>query len=288
MKLIKKLLLSLAALIIAALLLIIYIVWGNSAITVTEYTVSSAELPKSFDGFRILVISDLHCSEFGEENAELLSAASDAVPDIIVILGDLLDTRHGPTEIGTELAANAAKLAPTYFVTGNHEYSERNFDQIQKILTECGVTVLRNEHTPLTKDGESITLVGIDDPTFLRNEGDTQNSYISDLMAELIPLATEGAEGYTVLLSHRPEFPELFSENGADLVLSGHAHGGQFILPLIGGLYAPGQGWFPEYYRGVHIQDDTTVIISRGLGNSSFPYRFNNRPELVLVTLKCQ
>ena len=262
-----------------------YIIWGNSAIVVTELTVTDSEIPAGFDGYRIAQISDLHCSEFGKDNAVLLKKLAAANPDIIVITGDLIDYRRGDESIGIDFAKRAAAIAPTYFVSGNHENDRKNYATIAKQLRAVGVTVLRNECVTLTEGDESITLIGMDDPVFMRSSQTPSTIKAADsTLKKLGPVVS----GYSILLAHRPEFIELYASHNFDLVFSGHAHGGQFILPFIGGLYAPGQGALPTYTEGLHTSSGTDMIVSRGLGNSGFPFRFNNRPEIVVATLKCE
>ncbi len=287
MKRIKKILIPLAVLAALFILFIIYIITRPQTLTVSEYEISSPKIPSEFDGFRIIQLSDLHCDNFGENNSELVAEIGAAKPDVIFITGDLIDTRMGPAEIGLSLAAESAKIAPTYLITGNHECHEENFHELQPILEDAGITVLRNGLCTLEKDGASVTLAGIDDLTFFQNEeNDLTFEEILPMFEEKLAEILAGADGYTVLLSHRPDLIETYAKSGVDLVFCGHAHGGQFRLPFIGGLYAPGQGIFPRYTEGVHALGDTKTVISRGLGDSSFPFRLNNPPEIVAVTLR--
>jgi len=149
-------------------------------------------------------------------------------------------------------------------------------------LKVLGVTVLEDEQIILEKNAEAICLIGVDDPSFQTDYllGDT-----ATVMNTKLKTLTSEDNAYTVLLSHRPELFDTYVERGVDLVLSGHAHGGQFRLPLIGGLVAPNQGLFPEYDAGLYAFDGTNMIVSRGIGNSIIPFRFNNRPEVVLIEL---
>ncbi len=261
-----------------------YIAKENRNVGITEYTVSSENLPKSFDGYRIAHISDLHCAEFGEGNSTLIGMLKQISPDVIFITGDLIDRRKGEMSIGIDLAAAAAAIAPTYFVSGNHENDNEDFGSIADRLTNAGITVLRGESIQLCEADEYITLVGIDDSFVIKEKGSEELS--EDIIkAELDKLPAVGEE-YTILLAHRPEHIKLYSEKGFDLVFSGHAHGGQFRFSLIGGIYAPGQGLFPKYTEGVHTVGNTDIVISRGLGNATFPFRIGNNPEVIAVTLK--
>ena len=269
-----------------SLFFIILIAWtllGNTALEVNEYEIVSDRIPKEFDGFRIAQVSDLHNTEFGEGNSKLIGLLSQTEPDIIVLTGDLIDSRQTDIEIAFSFARDAMKIAPVYFVSGNHEARVSEYEDLKMGLAEAGVIVLENQKVEITRDGEAITLMGIDDPSF-------QESYLfgdaESVAKQAIEMLQSESDGYTVLLSHRPELFELYVKTGMDLVFSGHAHGGQFRLPFLGGLVAPNQGFFPEYDAGLFSEGITNMIVSRGVGNSIIPIRFNNRPEIILAELK--
>lgn len=269
-------------LIIAAVLvlaLLIWLLWANSSPAATQVTVASGALPEAFEGFKIAHVSDLHNAVFGRKNEKLLSLIRAAKPDIIAITGDLIDSRHTDIDSALAFVEAAAEIAPVYYVTGNHE-SRLDFDEIEPRLIAAGARVLRNEAEDIGRGGERIRLAGIDDPSFIRTGGTAEER----AAAELEQLG-DGGGTFTVLLAHRPELVEVYAEYGAGLVLSGHAHGGQVRLPLLGGLYAPGQGLLPKYDSGLYSLGETQMVVSRGLGNSVAPLRVNNRPELVIVTL---
>ena len=266
-----------AAVLVPALL--IWLLWANSSPAATQVTVASGALPGAFEGFKIAHVSDLHNAVFGRENEKLLSLIRAAEPDIIAITGDLIDSRHTDIDSALAFVEAAAEIAPVYYVTGNHE-SRLDFDEIEPRLIAPGARVLRNEAEDVGRGGERIRLAGIDDPSFIRTGGTAEER----AAAELEQLG-DGGGTFTVLLAHRPELVEVYAEYGAGLVLSGHAHGGQVRLPLLGGLYAPGQGLLPEYDSGLYSLGETQMVVSRGLGNSVAPLRVNNRPELVIVTL---
>ena len=266
-----------AAVLVPALL--IWLLWANSSPASTQVTVASGALPEAFEGFKISHVSDLHNAVFGRKNEKLLSLIRAAEPDIIAITGDLIDSRHTDIDSALAFVEAAAEIAPVYYVTGNHE-SRLDFDAIEPRLIAAGARVLRNEAEYIEHSGERIRLAGIDDPSFIRTGGTAEER----AAAELEQLG-DGGGTFTVLLAHRPELVEVYAEYGAGLVLSGHAHGGQVRLPLLGGLYAPGQGLLPEYDSGLYSLGETQMVVSRGLGNSVAPLRVNNRPELVIVTL---
>ena len=264
------------------LVLAVWIRCGNTALEVNEYEIVSNSVPQNFDGFRIAQVSDLHNAEFGEGNSKLLELLSQTEPDIIVLTGDLIDSRQTDIKIALAFAQEAMKIAPVYFVSGNHEARVSEYEDLKMGLAEAGVIVLENQKVEITREGESITLMGIDDPSFQENYlfGDSEG-----VAKQAIETLLRVSDGYTVLLSHRPELFELYVETGMDLVFSGHAHGGQFRLPFIGGLVAPNQGFFPKYDAGLFSEENTTMIVSRGVGNSIVPLRFNNRPEIIVVML---
>jgi len=250
-----------------------YILWGNTSICVTEISFTSHDIPEEFSGYRIVQISDLHNEEFGTDNARLLKKIAACQPDVIFLTGDILDSYHTDTQVAIAFVRQAVQIAPTYFVTGNHEKRVMGeYEQLRAAMMDAGVHVLENELTTLERGGAKLSLLGLHDPAF------------TDVSEQLAALAPQ-AEGFTILLAHHPELVDRYAGAGVDLVFSGHAHGGQFRLPLIGGLLAPHQGVFPEYDAGLYRVENTGLIVSRGLGNSAFPFRLNNRPEIILTVL---
>ena len=278
----RRIILS-SCLIAVLLILVAWTVWGNTALELNTYTVSSKRLPVAFDGYRIAHISDLHNAQMGNENENILSLLKMAHPDIIAITGDIIDSRNTKTEVAIRFAKEAMKIAPCYYVSGNHEARVSEYDELKRSLTELGVIVLEDESLELGRSGEAITLLGVDDPSFHTDYlfGDS-----ASVMRYKLQKLTDEKDTYTVLLSHRPELFDVYKEYNIDLVLSGHAHGGQFRFLLVGGLVAPNQGLFPKYDAGLYTEQGTNMIVSRGIGNSILPFRFNNRPEVILIELK--
>lgn len=279
----KKKLIGLIA--VVFLLLIGWILWGNTALMINEFTIKNNKIPSSFSGFRIAQISDLHNAEFGKENEKLLAMLEECEPDMILITGDLIDSRKTDIETGISFAKKAILIASTYYVTGNHEARIEEYEELIAGLENAGVHLLDNESVMVESSGDRITVAGMKDPSFVTDYlfGDSK-TVAEDVLTELI----SNKEIYTVLLSHRPELFETYVECGADLVFSGHAHGGQFRIPFVGGLVAPNQGLFPKYDAGVYSKEGTDMIVSRGIGNSILPFRINNRPEIVLVELQSE
>lgn len=281
----RKLMIILAVVASLLIALVFWIVWGNTALQLNTYTVSSDRLPEAFNGYRIAHISDLHNAKIGENNKNLIAMLQDAEPDIIAITGDLIDSRNTDIEIAIQFAEEAVKIAPCYYVTGNHEARVSEYEDLRNGLTELGIIILEDERIYLDQNGETITLIGINDPSFKSDYlfGDSETvveTHLQELMNE--------SDSFTLLLSHRPELFEIYVNNEVDLVLSGHAHGGQFRLPFVGGLVAPNQGLFPEYDAGLYAEGNTNMIVSRGVGNSIIPFRFNNRPEMILIELQSE
>ena len=241
-------------------------------IDVSRFTVSGA--PEAFSGFKIAQISDLHNAEFGADNQKLIEILERETPDAIVLTGDLVDGWRTNVDSAASFARRCAAIADCYFVTGNHEAKiGDDYAALETALSDAGVTVLRNASVRIRSGIESIRLIGVDDPSF----GGEAN-----LDATLEALSSDD---FTILLAHRPEEIDEYAKWGIDLVLSGHVHGGQIRIPGIGGVYAPGQGFFPRYTSGEYAVGGTTMIVSRGLGNSVLPLRVNDRPEVVIVTL---
>ena len=275
---ILRLIAGLAVLVISSICVII----GNSHVGVTRYEVESGRIPSAFDHFKIAVISDLHNAEFGTDNSHLLKLIEDEAPNMIAVIGDLIDSNRTDIRIAEELIDQIVDIAPCYYVTGNHEaWIGAEYQELEETLLDKGVIVLHDEKLNLVRDDESIQIGGLDDPAFSGESATDGEEMLKSRLKDM-----EIDDSFFILLSHRPEMFDDYASMGIDLVLSGHAHGGQFRLPIIGGLIAPNQGFLPEYDAGKYMEDNTLMIVSRGLGNSIVPIRFNNDPELVIVELK--
>ena len=265
------------------LILVLWIILDNNIFELNTYTISSREIPRDFSGFRIAHVSDFHNTQFWPENQRLIALLDEANPDIIVITGDFADSRRTNISVAADFAAAAAAIAPCYYVTGNHEarLPSHVYSELEAALLQAEVTVLHNDSSILRRGTSHIVLSGLDDPSFGRHAGLPFPLPGTDLQSsELSP-----GDSYQILLSHRPELFGQYVQAGFDLVFSGHAHGGQFRLPLVGGLYAPNQGFLPKYDSGLYTEGSTNMLLSRGIGNSAFPFRFHNRPEIILAIL---
>ncbi|MEO3943852.1 metallophosphoesterase [Gorillibacterium sp. CAU 1737] len=259
----------------------------NNWLTTTRFSVASDKLPGSFDGYRIVQLSDLHGKTFGYQQRPLLNKVRRAKPDLIVFTGDMIDSdTPGDRSRSLTLMKGLTAVAPVYWVTGNHELSP-NLDSLKQELTDVGVHVLANRGVPIEQGGERIWLSGIDDPRLGSSSGSLDTEVIvNEHMEQAIQDRPQGL--YTILLSHRPEIFDFYVRKGFDLILTGHAHGGQIRLPFLGPLYAPDQGFSPQLTEGAHKREGSVMIVNRGLGNSVIPQRLLNRPEIVVVTLQAK
>ena len=266
------------------LFVVLWLIWGNITFATTHYEHRDLQLPLAFQGFRIAQISDLHDAQWGENNQRLIAALKKAQPDLIVFTGDLIDSKTADLEQTESFIAEVTNLAPVYYVTGNHETWSKISADLQVVLMANGVMILDDASQRIDRHGQLIHILGLSDPDLQFREGYRQPDSSSNAV-KLAQLVLQ-TDGYRILLAHRPEDFATYQQAGLNLVFTGHAHGGQVRLPWIGGLFAPGQGWFPSYDAGVFEESGTTMIVSRGLGNSVIPVRINNQPELVILTLK--
>ncbi len=277
----RRLLLSLIC--IFSVLFCAYAFFQNNLLVVSHYEIEDVKIPTEFDGFTIAQISDFHNTHSRLLQEDIIEGLLEIKPDIIVLTGDFIDTRRTDTALALSYAARLLEIAPVYMSAGNHEAATvEEYPPFEKELISLGVRVLRNECEKIELGGSAINITGIDDPVFFPGEDKYEK------IAEAIDTVTYDESIFTVTLSHRPEVFSVYVEKQQDLVLSGHAHGGQFRIPGIGGLYIPTEGLFPTYTEGVHTLDSTKMVVSRGIGSSVFPIRINNRPELVIISLRAE
>jgi predicted MPP superfamily phosphohydrolase len=265
-------------LIVIITVLVCFSYFENNSIVISKYNIKSETLPKAFDNFKIVQISDLHNKVFYKDNNSLVSKVKSQKPDIIVITGDLVDRRKYNEENALSLIEKIKSVAPMYYVNGNHEGWSGKFASLEKKLKDEGVFVLRNESIKVVKGNNKIEILGVDDPAF-----NTSGQSEDIIKKELLDVTDKN--NFRILLSHRPELFDSYVYNNIDVVFTGHAHGGQVIIPFIGGILAPNQGLLPKFYKDMYTKNNTTMVVSRGLGNSIFPQRIFNRPEIVTVTL---
>lgn len=295
-------------LLLLVLIFIIVTIVQNKSIVLTEYEITTSKLSAG-EELTIVQLSDIHFVNGREQVNRLLELVQEAEPDLIAITGDLIDTpkyteqksalQTGEREdaIGQEtidFCSELVRIAPCYFIYGNHEMSLLDNplkNEFRLALLDVGVKIINNQAVHVEAAGVSLNLLGVQDPSILYKDSVYAHPELShkekvgvildDLFAGL------DTQEFTLVLSHRPEYFDLYTEYDMDLLLAGHAHGGQFRLPFVReGLVAPGQGFFPEYTAGTYEEGDFTMIVSRGIGNSIIPVRIFNTPEVVAIQVR--
>ena len=251
-------------------------VWTYIALDTEEWAISSARFPAAFDGLRITLLTDLHGVELGQDHRSLLTAVADAEPDLIAISGDLADEATNRSMLDPLLEQLTA-IAPTYYVTGNHEWSRKDTEDLLRQIAGTGVTVLRNDYLILERDGQRLVLAGAEDPMAYADQEQPE-----ELAARI--RQEVGGDPYVVMLSHRNDTLEQWAAAEVDLVLAGHGHGGVIRLPFIGGLLGVDRRFFPKDDEGLYQMGRTTLAVSRGLGG----IRLWNRPHLPTIVLQAE
>ena len=253
----------------------------NNRIVISKHRVKDKKVPSAFNGFKILHLSDLHNKSFGKNQVLLLNKIRKLNPDIILITGDLIDRRRTDFEPVLHLLKGLHSI-PVYYVPGNHEAWSDCYAQLKDILISHEIVVLENEERCIVRDHQRLYLYGLKDPGFYSKDDHKLKSR-DQLHAQL---EAWKPEGFSILLSHRPEYFDVYASHAIDISFSGHAHGGQIRFPFIGAILAPHQGFFPKYSAGMYQINTSQLFLSRGLGNSLFPFRIFNQPELILVSLE--
>lgn len=260
---------------VLAILVVLTLISLDERLILRTYTVVS---PKLTAEVRLAVVTDFHSSDNADDVVAMVTSCA---PDAVLMVGDMFDDdiANRPTERTLSLMRQLSAQYPCYYVSGNHEAWTGEMDALYQQTEEAGVTVLRMSSGVLTVRGQRIALCGVPDPyeMVLSGAPDTE---------EQLRQALEDVDSadFTVLLAHRPELLAKYAQFPLDLVVSGHAHGGQVRIPgVLNGLYAPNQGWFPKLAGGAYTQDGTTLIVSRGLAVRTRLPRIFNRPEVVLV-----
>ena len=269
------------ALLVFALLLVLAagsVLDSRYHLQLTEYTLFFPKLPASFDGCKVVQLSDLHGMRFGAENRRLVELVRQQEPDIIVLTGDIAG-KDGALDNVEPLLSGIEGLAPTYYVNGNHEWADGCVEEIEALMKSHGVTCLSNEIELLYRGEDSIAIVGAEDPN---GRADMIKPWgLSLRLGELY------SDQFSLWLAHRNDYIQMYSDIGTDLILCGHGHGGIVRLPFVGGLLNVNRSFGAEYESGVYSTPHFQMVVSRGLGNSIPVPRLFNRPELVAVTLRC-
>ncbi len=244
--------------------------YDNNRLTVKKIVINSPKIDEDFNGYRILQLSDLHNKSFGKNQQALLEAVKSEKPSIIVFTGDMIDRGDVDFTPSKNLVQGLTKIAPVYFVPGNHEESNVRYKELKKELVDMGVMILEDKTAKLEMGKSYINILGL--KNYRRSEEVKQH-------------LKANRDEFNILLAHHPELFMQYAEAGIDITFSGHAHGGQIRIPGLGGLIAPDQGLLPQYTAGVYEKNTSRLVVSRGLGNSIAPVRILNPPEIVIVTL---
>lgn len=259
------------------LIISIFLVSQNNLITISINEYSHDLVDDKLNDFKIMHLSDLHSKMFGRNQAKLINNTKKINPDIIVITGDLIDSRKKDLDTSLIYVNEVIKDYPVFFVSGNHEHQSGLYEELKDRLISNGVIVLEDEFYLFSKNGTNINIIGLRDYT--------NRPYNSPHKSATISSFTK-MDCINILLTHRPELFMTYVDSNVDLVFAGHAHGGQIRLPFVGGVVSPNQGLFPKYTSGLYNEQNTTMVVSRGLGNSIIPFRVFNRPEIVVVMLR--
>ena len=243
---------------------------------ISRYEVKSQKLPESFDGFKIVQLSDLHGAEFGEDGMELVEKVKELEPDMIALTGDFV-TDEGDLAAVEKLAARLVKLCPVYFISGNHEFGSGLAVKVRNILERAGVKYLSNEYLTISRGEDEIHLGAVGDP--LAYADMLRPDELAQKMNDAAP------DAFKILLGHRNYWMTEYPELPVDLIFCGHAHGGLIRIPGVGGLIGTDRRLFPDFDAGQFNNGRYTLIVSRGLGNSVPIPRVFNRPEIVCVEL---
>lgn len=282
---------KIVVLVCIALIFISILMYFRKKIDVTKYTISNKKIPEEFNGFKILQLSDFHSEGYRNTTERLIDKVKNINPDIIVMTGDMVSWDMNNIQEAKRLIKSLSEVYPIYYIDGNHEHLAEilrpgRYVAFNEFMQELGVTIIKNNYVEIYKGDKSINLYGVDLPL----DGDT-GLYINRFQLEknyvekTLPEADK--EKFNILLAHTPAFIKQYSQWGADLVLAGHMHGGIVRIPFTNiGLLSPERTIFPKYAAGKFKVKDSTMIVNRGIGTSSFKLRIFNNPEITVITLK--
>ncbi len=269
-------------LLLTLLIFLLGLVWSvyssRYRLQITYDSLTSSSLPRGFDGYRIVQLTDLHAAEFGENNCKLVEKIQALHPDMISMTGDFIE-QESDISVTETLIAQLTDIAPVYVVSGNHDWASGAANELRAAIESAGGVWLGNSCRELTKDNDRIILAGVEDP----------NSYAEMIQPDELmdQIALAYPDTFTILLAHRNDWPEKYPNLQTDLILCGHGHGGVIRLPFVGGLLDTTRTLFPTYDAGLFPCNRYTMVVSRGLGGN-FPIpRLWNRPEILCLDLYC-
>ena len=275
------------------ILMYLYIKYNVNTLEVTKYVVENKKVPKEFDGYNIVQISDLHSKLFGENNKKLIQKIKSLNPDIVVVTGDLIDGENNNYNVALDFMKEISKLYRVFYIIGNHEqkslikkYKDEYKDYFNK-LHQIDFVNLDNNKVEIVKGDSNINLYGLTVPySCYKYLFDNQETTSIDINFLEEKLGKVDREQFNILLAHTPFYFDEYEKWGADLTLCGHVHGGIVRLPLVGGLLSPDRKFFPKYDLGEYTKNKSTMIVSKGLGGSKVLIRVNCKPEIVNIKLK--
>ncbi|WP_343002744.1 metallophosphoesterase [Intestinibacter bartlettii] len=275
------------------ILMYLYIKYNVNTLEVTKYVVENKKVPKEFDGYNIVQISDLHSKLFGENNKKLIQKIKSLNPDIVVVTGDLIDGENNNYNVALDFMKEISKLYRVYYIIGNHEqkslikkYKDEYKDYFNK-LHQIDFVNLDNNKVEIVKGESNINLYGLTVPySCYKYLFDNQETTSIDINFLEEKLGKVDREQFNILLAHTPFYFDEYEKWGADLTLCGHVHGGIVRLPIVGGLLSPDRKFFPKYDLGEYTKNKSTMIVSKGLGGSKVLIRVNCKPEIVNIKLK--
>lgn len=276
----KKLSKSKKIILLVAIILLVVVICCDLRLKTVRYTFTS---PKVENSFKMALITDLHGNKYGENQSTLIDAIDKENPDVVLLGGDIFDDKIS-YEKSEETIAILSEKYKCYYVTGNHEYWSKDIDNILEIIKSYDITVLQGDVDTIDINGQLVNICGVDDPeNYVYLDGGQK---IEDQLKQVDEKINK--DYYTILLSHRPEYYDVYSQYDVDLVLSGHAHGGQWRIPgVLNGLFAPDQGIFPKYAGGLYEYEGGAMVVSRGLDRQGVLVpRIFNRPELVIIEVE--
>lgn len=275
--------------IIAAIIILLEVWRELHRFVVTEYRIESAKLGADMKEKRIVFLSDLHNHKYGENNCELVGKIREAKPDLILVTGDMLVGKPGHSSaVAAAFMAQLPEIAPVYYANGNHEQRMRENPEkygeeywiYKKKLDEAGIIFLENDVCHAVWDGKKVSIYGLEIPIacyFRTRRYRLKGADVTERLGE------PDAEAYNILLAHHPEFAALYKKWGADLILSGHLHGGVARIPGIGGVISPQAGLFPRYSGECRCEGNTNIVVSKGLGTHTINLRFWNPAEMIVL-----
>lgn len=267
----------------------------NERLDVETIEVRLSMLPQALDGYRLVIISDMHIVELGPYEKKIFAAIQEIAPDCILIAGDTIDEYTAAIDALTPFFYSLSHIAPTIAILGNNDCLPSRIETLRNMYRRSGVTLLENETRLLDARGYPLQITGLIDPTAERMGIQPAHIMQPPESANYVPLSgalppqAEKKEGYalpSILMLHQPQLAGMYAAMHPSIIVAGHAHGGQFRLPLVGSIYAPNQGFFPRLTSGLYPVGDSQLIVSRGLGNHHFPFRLGNRPHLPVVILR--